>query len=155
MTLPFSLPDWLPWWVPLAVLVPALLYLLIFLLMPFSVFGLKRRLDAIEARLDEIHGEIRSLVLRVPELRGGWTDQPPIAPVPRAEPARPARPPIPPAPVQPPRRPAEPGTRAPPPAFDTEEAPAESEDDPAAPRRRPVLRPARPGRNEPRLDWPR
>ena len=71
MTFPISLPDWLPWWVPFAVLVPALLYLLVFLLMPFSVFGLKGRLEAIEERLDEIQGEIRTLVLRMPEPRGG------------------------------------------------------------------------------------
>ena len=54
----------MPWWVPIVVLVPAILYALAFLLMPFSVFGLKGRLDTIEARLDEIQGEIRSLVLR-------------------------------------------------------------------------------------------
>ena len=91
------LPDWLPWWVPIAVLVPALLYLLVFLLMPFSVFGLKGRLDAIEARLDEIQDEIRTLVLRMPESRGlEWTDAPPpIPPLPRSVPERSARPPIP------------------------------------------------------------
>jgi hypothetical protein len=67
MTLPFTLPDWLPWWVPLLLLVPALLYTLAFLFMPFSVIGVKSRLDVIEARLDEIQGEIRSLALRLRE----------------------------------------------------------------------------------------
>ena len=67
MTLPFTLPDWLPWWVPLVLLVPALLYLLAFLFMPFSVIGLKGRLDSLEARLDDIQQEIRSLVLRLPD----------------------------------------------------------------------------------------
>lgn len=67
MTLPFNLPDWLPWWVPLLLLVPALLYVLAFLFMPFSVIGVKGRLDVIEARLDEIQGEIRSLALRLRE----------------------------------------------------------------------------------------
>ena len=62
-----ALPDWLPWWVPILVLVPALLFALAFLLMPFSVFGVKGRLEAVEARLDEIQGEIRSLALRLPE----------------------------------------------------------------------------------------
>jgi len=65
--LPFALPDWLPWWVPLLLLVPALLYALAFLFMPFSVIGVKGRLDVIEARLDEIQGEIRSLSLRLRE----------------------------------------------------------------------------------------
>jgi len=67
MTLPFPLPDWLPWWVPLAVLVPALLYLLVFLLMPFSVFGLKTRLEQIEARLEELQLELRMSAYRPPE----------------------------------------------------------------------------------------
>jgi hypothetical protein len=179
MTFPISLPDWLPWWVPFAVLVPALLYLLVFLLMPFSVFGVKGRLEAIEERLDEIQGEIRTLVLRMPEPRAGassWTDPPPpIAPVPRFDEDRMVRPPIPPAPVQPARRPApqsppfgaEPPDR---PAPDPRRPPAASADDALsgkdagpfaepesgeeASRRRPVIRPSRPSRNEPRLDWP-
>ncbi len=72
MTLPFTLPAWLPWWVPLVLLVPALLYAMLLLAMPFNVFGVKGRLDVLEARLDEIQGEIRSLTLRLPEpLRGG------------------------------------------------------------------------------------
>ena len=57
MTYPIPLPDWLPGWVPIALLVPALLYLLVFLFMPFSVLGLKSRLELLEARLDEIQGE--------------------------------------------------------------------------------------------------
>ena len=68
MTLPFALPDWLPWWVPIVLLVPLLLYALAFLFMPFSVIGVKGRLDVIEARLDEIQGEIRHLALRLPEV---------------------------------------------------------------------------------------
>ena len=71
MTLPFTLPDWLPWWVPIVLLVPALLYALAFLFMPFSVIGVKGRLDVIEARLDEIQGEIRHLALRLPEVGRG------------------------------------------------------------------------------------
>ena len=35
--------------------------------MPFSVFGVKGRLDGVEARLDEIQAEIRALSLRLPE----------------------------------------------------------------------------------------
>jgi hypothetical protein len=161
MTSPFPLPDWLPWWVTIAVLVPALLYLLVFLLMPFSVFGLKGRLDSIEARLDEVQGEIRTLVLRMPESRGrgmDWPDPPPpIAPALRAEDDRPVRPPIPPAPVQVPRRaPVEPGYRPPPyQQPEAEDNPPDPAEEPGEPRRRPVIRPARPQRSEPRLDWPR
>lgn len=68
MTLPFAFPDWMPWWVPVVLLVPALLYLLAFLFMPFSVIGVKSRLDVLEARLDELHNEIRHLALRLPEM---------------------------------------------------------------------------------------
>ena len=67
MTLPFTLPDWVPWWVPIVLLVPALLYALAFLFMPFSVIGIKSRLEVVEVRLDEIQGEIRHLSLRLPE----------------------------------------------------------------------------------------
>ena len=73
MVLPFSLPDWVPWWVNLAILLPALLFLLAFVFMPFSVIGVKARLEGIEARLDEIQGEIRSLSLRLPEGAPGLT----------------------------------------------------------------------------------
>ena len=101
MTLPFTVPDWLPWWVPIVLLVPALLYALAFLFMPFSVIGVKGRLDVIEARLDEIQGEIRHLALRLPEtVRAADYDEI-YAPEPTsaAAPAPPVvtRPPIPPA----------------------------------------------------------
>ena len=97
MTLPFTLPDWAPPWVGFVLLVVAGLFCLAFLLMPFSVFGLKGRLDVVEARLDEIQGEIRSLVLRLPE--PGRVEYEPDLEAPRrwAEPAR--RPPIPPRPA--------------------------------------------------------
>ena len=61
-----ALPDWLPWWVPLVLLVPTALWALSFLFMPFSVFGVKSRLEVIEARLDEIQNEIRHVALRLP-----------------------------------------------------------------------------------------
>ena len=54
----------LPDWVGLVVLLVLGLALLAFLAMPFSVFGVKARLDQIEAQLDEIQTELRSLVLR-------------------------------------------------------------------------------------------
>ena len=111
MTLPFALPPWLPWWVPIAVLVVALLYLLAFLMMPFSVIGLKGRLEMIDARLDEIQGEIRNLALRLPEpIRGTAHDEVLLYAEPDAEMTAPTRgealsprPPIPPAPERAPR----------------------------------------------------
>ena len=78
----------LPDWVGLILLVVLALVALAYLLMPFSVFGLKGRLEAIEAQLDEIQTEMRSLAARMPEpgrrrnpVEDDW-----------AEPAPPARP---------------------------------------------------------------
>jgi hypothetical protein len=114
MTLPFTLPDWVPWWVSIVVIVPVVLFVLAFLLMPFSVFGVKGRLEAIEARLDEIQGEIRSLALRLPE-RAMQSDYDLRATEPEAKRwAEAARPPIPPAP-RPTTRLAEADRPAPPP----------------------------------------
>ena len=85
-----SLPEWVPTWVHAAILCSGALFALAFLLLPFAVFGTKGRLEAIEARLDEIQGEIRSLSLRLPE---------PLTIIDDEETAYPAaRPPIPPAP---------------------------------------------------------
>jgi hypothetical protein len=147
MTLPFSLPDWLPWWVPLLLVVPALLYALAFLFMPFGVIGVKGRLDVIEARLDEIQGEIRSLALRLREpgaadYRGADFEE---VYAPRQDPGA--------------NRAAQPTTRPPipPAAHELEEqaprAPMQGLATRAA--RREAPRAAGSGRAEPRLDWPR
>ena len=97
MTLPFTLPDWMPWWAALVVIVPVVLFALAFLFMPFSVFGVKGRLESVEARLDEIQGEIRSLALRLPERLERYERDPrAIEPSPRRW-ADDDRPPIPPA----------------------------------------------------------
>jgi hypothetical protein len=85
MTLPFVLPPWLPWWVPMALLIPALLYALALLVMPFSVIGVKGRLEALDARLDDLQDEVRRLALRLPEPPGrrGFEDigyTPPVLP---------------------------------------------------------------------------
>ena len=138
MTLPFTVPDWLPWWVPIVLLVPALLYALAFLFMPFSVIGVKSRLEVIEARLDEIQGEIRHLSLRLPETARVDYDEiyaPEPAVQPRRAPPATTRPPIPPA------------------AHDLEDQ-EPRELPPRAVRRGADRRPAT-GRAEPRLDWPR
>ena len=96
-SLPF--PDWVPWWVHLVVMIALLLFALLFLLMPFSVFGVKARLEAMEARLDEIQGEIRSLSLRLPEPSVAELDDY-AAPMQAVRQAG-LRPPIPPAPLSP------------------------------------------------------
>ncbi len=81
MNSPLPLPDWVPWWVHLVLLLVGLLFLAVFLVMPFSVFGVKARLEGVEARLDEIQGELRSLSLRLPEAfeEGPPPMQPPAA----------------------------------------------------------------------------
>jgi hypothetical protein len=92
MNLPFTLPDWLPWWAALPILVVVCFYALAVFVMPFSVLGVKPRLASIEARLDEIQGEIRSLALRLPEpgRRGEMPRQEERPPVPPRAAAAPA-----------------------------------------------------------------
>jgi hypothetical protein len=65
-TLPFTLPDWLPAWGFLLLALPVLLYTLVFLIMPFSVFGVKARLEGLEDQLNEIQEELRHLANRGP-----------------------------------------------------------------------------------------
>ena len=122
MTMPFALPDWVPWWVQLLLLVALVLIAGAYLLMPFSVFGLKARLEALDQRLDDIQSDLRELSARLPELDGrrpaawrrvepdedGYVARPPAPrpatldrPPERYDP--PPRPPIPPPPVVPER----------------------------------------------------
>ena len=143
MTLPFSLPDWMPGWLFLALAVPALLWFLAFLMVPFSVFGVKARLESLEGELENIHEE-----LRVMQMRAAGVISTPIRPMdaydevpnfgqlkrgraaqPEPEAPRPARPPI------PTPEPRGFGTR------DTSPA-----------RERPAMPQPRPRRTEPRLD---
>ncbi len=97
MPIPFEFPEWMPWWLQLLVVVAVLLLGLSFAIMPFSVFGLKSRLEGLEIRLDEIQTELRNLVLRLPEPGREPYDEPAIlrASAPLREPPKP--PPIPPA----------------------------------------------------------
>ncbi len=138
MNLPFAVPDWLPWWAPILLLVPALMWALAFLFMPFSVIGLKGRLEAMEAQLEELHSEIRGLAHLLPEPRrhSSYDDiyaPPGSTPPPRKEMGEVvARPPIPPA------------------AYDLDD------EDPRRARGQARRRdPERSPRAEPRLDWPR
>ncbi len=94
-------PAGLPEWVGLAILALLLILALCIALMPFSVFGVKARLDAIEAQLDELRAEIRGLAVRLAE-RGaprdwsGGADLDLPRPAPRDEAALPGhQPPLP------------------------------------------------------------
>jgi hypothetical protein len=145
-----NLPDWLPSWVPLALLVPALLWALSFLFMPFSVFGVKSRLEVIEARLDEIQNEIRHVALRLPAVGVPGPDYDDVYPPRMHEPRTDrimSRPPIPPARHE---------------LYNTQDqepgGPALEDRAPPPPNARPARRtepPPRPQRAEPRLDWRR
>lgn len=63
MSLPF-LPDWLPGWAILALTVPVVLWCLAFLLVPFSVIGVKARLEALEEQMEAMHEELRLMAMR-------------------------------------------------------------------------------------------
>jgi hypothetical protein len=62
--LPFLLPAWMPGWAFLLLAVPVLLYCLAFLLMPFSVFGVKSRIESLEAQIDALHEDVRMMAMR-------------------------------------------------------------------------------------------
>src|ERR1700760_3675161 len=133
-----AFPDWVPWWVPMVLLVPALLYALAFVFMPFSVLGVKTRLEVIEGRLDEIQQEIRHLALRLPmgPREVDFEDvYAPIQQTTRREPAVSDRPPIPPAARD---------------LYGDEEREAPAPNARPARRQEPVV--VRPDRSEPKLD---
>jgi len=105
----------LPGWSGLVLLLLAGLAIIAFLLMPFSVFGVKGRLESIEAQLDDIQAEIRSLTLRLPEPgrrarppapEDDWVEPPSLHRAPRDDSRAPrVTPPIPPPPAMPEREP--------------------------------------------------
>ncbi len=59
-----TLPG-LPGWTGLIAALALVLVALAFLVMPFSVFGVKSRLESIEAQLDELQAEMRSISARL------------------------------------------------------------------------------------------
>ncbi|WP_298284416.1 hypothetical protein [Acidocella sp.] len=65
LNLPFALPVWLPGWAIVLVALPVLLWGLAFLMMPFSVFGVKSRLESLEAQLDQMQDDLRILGMRM------------------------------------------------------------------------------------------
>jgi len=90
----------MPDWTGVVALLALLLVGLAYLLMPFSVFGVKGRLDALEAQLDEIRDEIRGLSIRLSDgprraAAEEWVDPPRSRSAPSETEPR-ATPPIPP-----------------------------------------------------------
>lgn len=80
-----TLPG-LPEWTGLVALLILLLLAVCLLIMPFSVFGLKGRLDSIEAQLDDLRAELRMMAARPPEARRESWDAMPNIPEPYAPP---------------------------------------------------------------------
>lgn len=145
----------LPDWANLVIVVLGLMIALAWVLMPFSVFGVKGRIEAVEARLDVIHEDIRQLNVRMAQSgarAGPDFAMPAEAPtLRRPSPAPPEpqmAPPIPPPPMMP-ERSARPVPAPPPPAGRAE--PAMRQDHPSV-RAEPTL--PLPSRAEPKLSWP-
>lgn len=80
-----TLPG-LPEWTGLVALLVLLLLALCLLVMPFSVFGLKGRLDSIEAQLDDLRAELRMMTARQPEARRDTWEATPNIPEPYSAP---------------------------------------------------------------------
>lgn len=80
-----TLPG-MPEWTGLVALLVLLLLALCLLVMPFSVFGLKGRLDSIEAQLDDLRADLRMMAARPPEARLENRDAAPPLPDPYAPP---------------------------------------------------------------------
>ncbi|MBB2204981.1 hypothetical protein [Gluconacetobacter takamatsuzukensis] len=100
--MPFPFSDWMPWWLQLALLILGMLFLFLWMLVPFAVFGVKGRLDALALQIEDLQAELRVLAVqpedRVPVSAPAPRPAPAAAPV--VEPVAPAPPPArPPGPV--------------------------------------------------------
>lgn len=74
----------LPAWVALVLLVAISVTVLAFLAMPFSVFGVKSRLEAVEAELADLRTEIRALLRQPAAVPSRAIEEEWVAPPPRA-----------------------------------------------------------------------
>lgn len=104
-----SIPG-MPPWVGVVLLIAIAISILAFLAMPFSVFGVKSRLEAIEAELADLRNDLRTMLRQGPTLAGTRATveddyvAPPRAATPRAADFEPrVSPPVPPPPARPSR----------------------------------------------------
>ncbi|BDG74612.1 hypothetical protein [Roseomonas fluvialis] len=95
-----SIPG-LPSWVGLVILLAIGISLLALLAMPYAVFGVKSRLEAVEAELADLRSEIRALLRQPGTAARTVVEEDYVAPPsrraePRIAPPEPTRPPVPP-----------------------------------------------------------
>jgi hypothetical protein len=67
--MPFPFSDWMPWWLQLTLLILGALFAFVWLLMPFAVFGVKGRLDALALQIEDLQAELRVLAVPPEERR--------------------------------------------------------------------------------------
>ena len=65
--MPSFFPEWVPASVQLVLLVAVVLVAGAYALMPFSVFGIKARREALDDRLDALQSDLRALTNRLPD----------------------------------------------------------------------------------------
>lgn len=80
----------MPGWLFLALAIPVLLWFLAFLMVPFSVFGVKARLETLENELQELNEQMRVMQMRalgalppMPPTRNTELSTPSVAPLAR------------------------------------------------------------------------